>query len=124
MNHRRLEKLRELLDRYGKQAELARAIGRSPSQVGQWLGGHRKLGDGSARNIEIKLGLPMGWLDTAPALRAAERPPPYNVALLPNWRDELVALAVGMSDAGRHELLSVARYLARAHPADKANTVS
>lgn len=41
----------------GNQADFARAIGKSPSQINQWLAGVRNLGDGSVRLIEKKLKL-------------------------------------------------------------------
>lgn len=47
----------------GNQAEFARAIKRSPSQVHQWVSGHRNLGEAGARHIEITLGLPQGYFD-------------------------------------------------------------
>lgn len=51
-------------DRYGgNQAEFAKAIGKSPSQVNQWLTGVRNFGDASARHTEITLDLGQGFFD-------------------------------------------------------------
>ena len=46
----------------GRQADLARQIGKSPAQLNQWLNGYRNLSDGMALKIEKQLGLPDGWL--------------------------------------------------------------
>jgi len=54
----------------GNQANFAGAIKRSPAQVNQWLTGHRAIGDGGARIIELALDLPPGYFDgvrTAPS---------------------------------------------------------
>ena len=61
----RIKLLQKLIDdRFDKnQAQFARAIKKSPSQVNQWLNGHRAFGDGSARTVEMKLGLPQGYFD-------------------------------------------------------------
>ncbi|WP_052393566.1 S24 family peptidase [Mycoavidus cysteinexigens] len=57
--------LQELLkSRFGgSQAAMARALKRSPSQIHQWLSGHRMIGDAGARHIEMTLGLALGWMD-------------------------------------------------------------
>lgn len=47
----------------GSQADFARAIKRSPSQVHHWIAGIKNVGDGTARNIEVSLGLEPGWFD-------------------------------------------------------------
>jgi len=64
MNRR--EALKRLIDERfeGKQADFARAINRSPSLVWQCLSGHRNIGEKLAREIESKLRLKKGWLDT------------------------------------------------------------
>jgi phage repressor protein C with HTH and peptisase S24 domain len=56
--------LRRLIEErfHNSQAEFAKAIGRSPAQVSQWLSGHRAIGDGGARIIETALSLP-GFFD-------------------------------------------------------------
>lgn len=76
-----------LQDRFhGNQAELARAIKRSPGQVHQWVKGHRKIGDAGARHIEMALGLPQGWLDGDIRQRldnVAEPPGRYDIGQVP-----------------------------------------
>jgi len=58
--------IRLIKERFGgNQAEFARAIRKSPAQVNQWVSGHRNLGDAGARHIEITLGLPQGYFDSA-----------------------------------------------------------
>jgi SOS-response transcriptional repressor LexA len=66
----RLERLNLLLKtRFsGKQKSFAEAIDRSQSHVSQWLKGRSVLGDASARNIEVTLDLPSGWLDHGDAV--------------------------------------------------------
>ena len=66
-----MELLKEIIEtRFnGSQAEFARAIKRSPSQVHQWIKRHRKFGDGSARHVELTLNLPNGYFDQAGTAR-------------------------------------------------------
>ena len=61
----RLDLLRRLIaGRFNSsQADFARAIGKPASLVSQWLSTHRRLGDASARHIELKLGLGTGFFD-------------------------------------------------------------
>lgn len=59
---------------------LAKAIGRSPSQVYQWISGTRKISEGSARYIERKLRLPEYWMDKEPgAAHAPGKPDPQAI---------------------------------------------
>lgn len=57
--------LKQLIaDRFGgNQSAMAKAIGRSPAQINQWLTGHRQIGDAGARTIELALNLPPGYFD-------------------------------------------------------------
>lgn len=61
----RTTKIRMLISDWfeGSQRDFSLAIDRSPSQVNQWLSGYRAVGDAGVRNIELKLGLPIGWFD-------------------------------------------------------------
>lgn len=65
MNTNRLDLLKEIIDSDfgGKQASFARAIKRPPALVHQWLKGYSKFGDASARNVELRLGLPPGYFN-------------------------------------------------------------
>ncbi|MDD2749817.1 helix-turn-helix transcriptional regulator [Acidithiobacillus sp.] len=66
----RLQNFRALLAKH-KQAELARMIGRSPTQVQQWAAkacgkqtkGARNIDSITARRLEVALGLPANWMD-------------------------------------------------------------
>jgi hypothetical protein len=82
----RLTALRTLIDtRYGgRVVDFAKAIGKAPSLVSQWRGEHRKLGDASARHIEIKLNLGAGWFDqpVSPEGAAPEKPAAPGPGLL------------------------------------------
>lgn len=58
----------------GSQADFARAVGKSPSLVWQYLNGHRQIGEKFARDVERKLRLPTGYLDGSPVAQKQERP--------------------------------------------------
>jgi DNA-binding transcriptional regulator YdaS (Cro superfamily) len=49
----------------GNQAHFGRAVGKSPSQVNQWIHDHRGLGEKITREIETALNLTPGELDKA-----------------------------------------------------------
>ena len=70
----RLDKVKELIEKRfnGSQAEFARAIGKAPAQVNQWMNGYRNIGNGAAAHIETTLSLPRGWLDGQEELRQPE----------------------------------------------------
>ena len=56
-----LQKIRE--KRFTSKAELARTLGRQPSQINDMLSGTKSFGDKIARDFEEKLKLPRGYLD-------------------------------------------------------------
>ncbi|MBR7002090.1 MAG: LexA family transcriptional regulator [Neisseriaceae bacterium] len=60
----RVEIVRKLIDERfgGNQSAFARAIGKTPTHIYQWLNGIRNIGDGTARQIEKALGLPNDYL--------------------------------------------------------------
>jgi len=61
----RVQRLRELLATTygGSQTELAKRVGMSASQLGQYFCGYRNIGEKVARKIEKAAGKPQGWLD-------------------------------------------------------------
>jgi phage repressor protein C with HTH and peptisase S24 domain len=59
----RLEKLIELVKQNKSQKAVAEKLERSASQVGQYTGGHRKIGEDFARHVEATFGMPVGWMD-------------------------------------------------------------
>lgn len=59
----------------GNQAEFARAVKKSPSQIWQYLNGHREMGEKFARSVEQALRLPAGYLDTTPDGQSAATTP-------------------------------------------------
>ena len=61
----RIDRLQLLLDRFadGEQTKLALLIGKSRQQISHWFTGYRPIGEQIARDIEIALKLPRGWLD-------------------------------------------------------------
>lgn len=70
MNHEtRLAILEALIrDKYeGSDAKLAAAGGPSMSMVSQWRSGVRKLGERAARKTELKLRLPLNYLEGSSA---------------------------------------------------------
>lgn len=58
-------RLRQLInERFdGSNVDLAARINKKPAQISQWLTGHRKMSETSARQIESKLKLPPLWFD-------------------------------------------------------------
>jgi hypothetical protein len=68
----RRERLQLLRHDFGGVGKLAEQLGKSSSQVSQWLnasahsetGRSRVIADDSAREIEEKCGRPVGWMDT------------------------------------------------------------
>lgn len=87
--NKRAELLKIIIDtRFGGvQSDFARAIGKSPSQVNQWITGYRALGNGAASQIEKKLHLGQGFFD------AIDRPSIPTIAppALPPSVEELLA---------------------------------
>lgn len=67
----RLKRLRLLIASNGTQANLARAVKKSPAQISQWVnrsedaktGKPRVMDSDSAREIEAELSLERGWMD-------------------------------------------------------------
>jgi phage repressor protein C with HTH and peptisase S24 domain len=61
----RIDRLQLLLERYadGEQTKLALLIGKSRQQISHWFTGYRPIGEQVARDIELALKLPRGWLD-------------------------------------------------------------
>lgn len=111
--------LRALIkDRYaGNQAAFARAIGRSASQVNQWLSGHRKLDLKGSRIMEEKLGLPPGYFQGAVML-CEPLPPPY---VHPNETTrKIIALLEATDEAGRGVALHAVMQALREYRPDKA----
>lgn len=72
----RKEILKNLIDERfaGNQADFARAIGKSPAQVNQWIRGIRNFGGASARHTEMKLGLCQGYFDGARKIQSSVEP--------------------------------------------------
>jgi len=64
----RLNNLRRLVAGYESQQAFAEVAGLSVQYLNQLLGGHRNIGEKTARKIEVALRLEVGWLD-----RGAER---------------------------------------------------
>lgn len=52
----------------GKQVDMAKALKVAPSQFHQWVKGHRNVGDGAARKIEMAMNLSQGWMDKKQAV--------------------------------------------------------
>lgn len=93
----------------GNQAELARAVGRSPSLVWQYLSGHREIGEKFARHVERCLGLPRFWLD-----REDERGEKAHAALagsadIEREIEELLPAATPRSKAALRKIAQAAR---------------
>ncbi len=85
MQNLRLQFIIDQIEEYGSQASFARAIGKPPQQITQWLNG-KAIGEKIARDIEIALDLPHGYMDKTPTeLEELEegtfRIPEYEVKL-------------------------------------------
>ena len=107
---RRVRLRRLVNERFGgNQAELARAVGRSPSLVWQYLSGHREIGEKFARHVERCLGLPRFWLD-----REDERGEKAHAALagsadIEREIEELLPAATPRSKAALRKIAQAAR---------------
>ena len=47
----------------GQVRDLSRRVAKDPTQVSQWLNGHRNISEPSARHIEARMRKPHGWMD-------------------------------------------------------------
>lgn len=91
----RLQRLLVLLAEHsGRRAELAARLGKSPSQLSQWLGGHRTITEESARQIEARAKKPSGWLDASDL----DAPPTQPLDLAQALPVVLGRLAAGLDD--------------------------
>lgn len=60
----RIKNLRVIVAQWNGATNLSKKLGHSgPSYISQLLGGNRPLTEKTARAIEAKLDLPLGWLD-------------------------------------------------------------
>lgn len=67
----RLSNLLQLIKHVGGQRHLADRIGKAPAQISQWVnrapnsntGAPRRMSTETAREMELLLGLPLGWMD-------------------------------------------------------------
>ena len=59
----RLQFIIKQIEEYGSQAAFARAIGKPPQQITQWLKGEKTIGEKIVKDIEVALGLPRGYID-------------------------------------------------------------
>jgi hypothetical protein len=59
----RRRRFSELVSRSGKKVVFAERYGLNAAYVSQLITGHRNMGEGFARSLELKAGLPVGWLD-------------------------------------------------------------
>jgi hypothetical protein len=94
----------------GVEAELARCIGRSPSQTSDMLAGRKSFGEKVARDIEKKLQLEQGELDrdaTAPFSAPAQAQ--TITATLERLRPQLEAATPAVREAAGRLLLSYAQ---------------
>jgi transcriptional regulator with XRE-family HTH domain len=110
----------------GSQAALAKAIGRSESQLSQWFNGVRTITEDSARHIERALRLNPGELDTPIGSTTDDTPPtpaPPSAASPPPAPDPLEVLAAKLDalepSMREHAVDTLKRYLLAA-PAERA----
>lgn len=67
----RLARLLASLTGRGKQAALAKRLGKAPAQISQWLNGTRSIEEDTARDMERHARLSPGWFDQPPDGTAA-----------------------------------------------------
>ncbi len=94
-------RLLELIEQFPTLQALADSLGRKAAQVSQWknrykrsTGGVHNIDSDSARNIELKLGKPRGWMDCeheprTRRARAAPEPMSSMGATVASWLDAL-----------------------------------
>lgn len=93
----RVTNLKALVIQWGGPTSLAKKLAFSgPSFVSQMVGGIRPVTEKTARKIETKLGLAMGWMDAVHDNGGA----PLRVA---NVDDTLMVRAIGLVAAKMHE---------------------
>ena len=98
----------------GNQAAFARAIGRSPSQVNQWLTGHRRLDVKGCRLIEKALGLATDYMLGEPSPTAKNHKTQPSRALVQRLSD----IADTINDRGLMYLIGKAEEVAKVEPFD------
>jgi phage repressor protein C with HTH and peptisase S24 domain len=105
MMQTRLENLERLIDKRfkGKASDFAKAANVSASQISQWRGNDRTIGEKVARKIEEALGLPSGYLDRKgvklhAVIDAGEEPPTQE--MLPGHGSHLVPLLKNSASMG------------------------
>jgi hypothetical protein len=85
----------------GQKKALANALDCLPSQLSQWLGGNRNMGEASARRIELVASMPIGWLDADPPtgleVREPERAAIVTPMPRPSLRSSLEVLCTALS---------------------------
>lgn len=85
-----------LLERYGSQRQLAKAMGVSAGYVYQLLRGVRNLGEHSAKKFEARLNLPEGWFSELPDHQEnnINKPPapPRQIVPVITWADAPVGM--------------------------------
>jgi len=85
----RVQRLRMLLaDTFaGSQTEMAKRLGMSTSQIGQYFCGYRNIGEKVARRIEQASGKPLGWLDGVDLSESALSADTGDNRILHLWRE-------------------------------------
>ena len=70
----RLQALFRLLAEHGgKRVAVSKLIGKSPSQISQWLSRNRTITEESARDIERRAGKLKGWMDSTDGIHLEAR---------------------------------------------------
>jgi SOS-response transcriptional repressor LexA len=102
-------RLGQLLDGH-TQESFSKRVGKSQAQVSHWMTGFKNIGSGVARDIEIALELPQGWLDQVDDPKSNEVREPEAIysakRLLPvvswvkagNWGETIDLHEPGVSD--------------------------
>jgi hypothetical protein len=116
--------LRALIDeRYaGNQAAFARAVGRQPAQIHQYLSGYRTLDIKASRIFEDKLCLPVGYFQGATEnVHAIAEPLPVPYIHPNETTRRIIALLDETDEAGRGVALHAASQALKEYTASKGN---
>ncbi|WP_223165154.1 hypothetical protein, partial [Massilia frigida] len=122
----RRERLRQLItERYKSQADFVAATGENQGEVSALLK-DKSFGEKKARKLEVKCGLPEGWLDegenasqASPAEGRQEGGSSDPIGGGPEWMNpdayRLLTLYFSADDDGRSEIMNTALDYARVH---------
>lgn len=120
----RYDNLLLLIEKFGSIQKLADALDKSHGQISQLknkakdskTGNARSIGDDQARDIELKLGLEVGWMDHERDPNAASLSAGLSKKFLHPTTQKVVDLMEAMDDETRGAVYGAALMLVKALP--------